>query len=377
MKKLRNWAGVACVLALGGGASALAQDDTRVTQGISVTVSGRESGNREVDRVEVNADYTWQTGRRERLSVRLPWQSIDSSAPGVSNSASGLKDATLKYDFGVREPGEGGIASRWQFTANIPTGKDGLTQNEFAAVSALSGSANSFLAPQFGRGFGAGFRRYWTKATGNAQMEWYVGFQKEGDYTLLDTPATRIENSGVDQYVAGISRNWSQGDQDWNVGLDVIATGTALTETNGVGTRVESDPNYVFKLGKTRKFGENINSRLNLTYQLRDSQDSFSPGVLVNLGNNDLGDRFFWSWMFEREDASNSVWSLGTTGMNTSHTENAAGQTVAGSARLEIYGSLGYRRNLDNGGAFNFKTDIGLNSDARDYAVSAAYSRSF
>lgn len=371
-----------CSLTMFLAASGFAANE-QVSQGLDVQVSGRDSGGREVDRVQVNASYSWSTGRRGKLSVLLPWQTVDTKVGGLSSSVSGLKDATVTYEFGNRES-SGGQASHWQLNLNLPTGKDSLGASEFTAAQNLGASADGFLAPQFGRGFAAGLRRYWTRTRGNVDTEWYVGYQEETQYTVAEFAGTVIENSGVDQYLAGVNRSWEKGRLDFRLGLAVIAFDTSQTITNGAGRRVESDPNYILSAEMNQAHTDRIRSRYQLTYQIRDVQDTLSPGVLNNLNSVELGDRLFFSWVLERADNSNARWQLGFSGLNSERSKNLASLNPAapigpipGSSRTELYGRLNYERDLANNGLWNVGTDIGLNSDARDYVIRTAYSRQF
>lgn len=357
--------------------------DDAVKQSISVAVSGRDSAGTEVDRYQVTANYTWETGRRGSLSVHLPWQSVSTKTNGVSNSASGLMDAGVTFQFGKSEGGQG-QSSYWAINLNLPVGKDSLGASELAAVTALNASAESFLAPQFGRGFAAGIQKYWSKERGNAKLSWYLGYQEESSYKVAEFAGTVIENSGIDTYRAGISRNWSQGRLDFKLGLDVIAFDSSQTLTNGVGTKRESDPNYILSLGVNQAHTDRIKSQYQLTYQIRDKQDSLSPGIVNNLRSFELGNRLFFAWHLIKSNTPNAQWRFGFSGVNSEANKQVAtlvpttpiGQ-LGGTTRTEFSGSIGYTRNLPNNGAWDVGTMIGISSDAPDYVFRTGYSRKF
>lgn len=371
--------GVAALAALIPASQCRAADD-QVRQSLDVVYESRSSGNTDVDRFQVTSGYEWSTGRRESLSLTVPWQSVDTTSNGVSSSASGLKDASLNFDFAVREQAQG-ESTHWQLRLNLPIGKDSLGQQEFQAVQNLNNSASGFLAPQFGRGFSGGIRRYWSRKRGNAEMNWYVGYQEETGYTVASFTGTILENSGIDQYTAGVSRKWDRGRLGFKVGLDVVAFDTGISTNNGVGSRIESDPNYILTTQVTQRHTDRYSSSYLLTYQVRDKQDTFSPGVLINPRNTELGNRLFWSWLLKRQDPGNSYWELGFKGLTTEHSvngpTNASPGPIAGSAKDELYSQIGYGRSLANGGSWNLSTQIGLTGDSRDLVVRGGYQRKF
>lgn len=346
-----------------------------VRQDYSVQYEAREASGAESDRFLVTTNYVWDTGRREKISVSLPWQKIDTKVGGVSSSANGLKDMSVNYDFKSREVGHG-LSTRWQLRLNIPTGRDSLNQEAFTAVGNLNASANGFLAPQFGRGFAAGLRHYWTKIRGKTQDEYYVGYQEEGSYTVASFVGNQVENSGIDQIVAGFKRQTERGRYQVSMGLDAIFFDDSQSTTNGAVTQIDSDPNFIFRGEVAQKHTDSLTSRYNLTYHVRDQQDALQPGVIVNLNSTELGDRIFWNWTLESQRTPRDQLRFGLAGLRTLGSE-ANGVAVAGSDRTELYTRLGYNRDLANDSSWNLTADVGLTGDSRDLVVTGRYSRDF
>lgn len=380
MKK-QLWMGGALLLL--ATSSALHAQNRGVSQRFDVTFEGRDAGATDADRVLFQTEWEWKMGRREKLSVKLPFQKISTSGfAGGAADASGLKDITANYDFQVRDRGEG-LSTNWQVRANLPVGKDGLNAEETRAVQNLSASANSFLAPQFSLGFGLGLRHYWKRQQGNSELTGYVGYQAFGSYDVTDSATTRVENSGIDTFNLGIAKTFKNGKSRSRIGLDAIIfrdyDTTTTTKVTGasVVTEVDSDPNYILNLDHVREMTPRMDLNLHLTYQMRDNQDSFSPGVLAAAPVGvELGDRLFWHVLADLKGNDDSKWSFGFAGVNTDHSSNAAGN-IAGTDGDEFYLRVGYDRALDNNGGWKVTSDWGLSSDARDYGVVVSYYRSF
>lgn len=349
--------------------------DRGVSHVFSVTNASRNFGGTDVDRWQVQSNWTWKTGRRETVSLLIPYQDIQVKTGGTKVDASGLQDASLSWDFRVRER-SGGMSTRWQFRSNLPIGQTGLSATEAAAVNGLAGASPGFLNPQFGRGFGGGFRHYWTTTKGNSQSEWYAGFQLQGSYDLIDAPGNKVENEGVDSYVVGYKRSWKNGRTERTAGLDILFFGDSETRTNGVATELDSDPNYIFKFDTRRQRSDSWSWRYGVTYQVRDSQDAFNPGIVGSNTVTDLGDRFFWHLLAENQRTPYAKWIFGLTGLRTQGTK-VAGVDQAGSDRGEVYVRVGHDRTSAQGNGWNVTLDVGTTGDSRDHSLTAAYTRQF
>jgi hypothetical protein len=346
-----------------------------VHQDFIVQLESRDSGVSETTRFQTTARYQWKTGRREKIAVTLPWQRVDTKVAGVSSSASGLKDMTLNYDFKTRDIGRG-LSTHWQLRLNLPTGKDSLGQEQFTAVTNLNASANGFLAPQFGRGFAAGFRHYWEKSRGKTNDTYYVGYQEEGSYTVTSFIGSNIKNTGVDQITAGFKRQMERGRYQITLGLDAIFFDDSESTTNGAVTKIDSDPNYIFSGSLVQKHTDSLSSGYSLTYHARDQQDALSPGVVANLTNSELGDRIFWNWTLTNAKTPRESLTFGAAGLRTMGSKSN-GVGVAGSDRTELYARLGYSRSGIKSAKWKLTTDIGLTGDSRDLVMLGQYSRDF
>lgn len=342
----------------------------------SMRTEGKDSGGIDVDRWLITTGWDWESGRRENISLRIPYQVISSTAPAGSADARGFQDASLNYSFAARDLAHAGRSTRWSVDLNLPIGKEGLNAEEGTAFGRLGAAAVGFLNPQFTRGFGAGVRHTWNRVQGTSRSSFFLAYNFATSYTLNDAPGNRVDNSGVDTWRAGWNRSFEKETRTFNVGAQVIGFGDSTTTTNGVATEVDSDPNLLLSFRTVNRRTDRYATNVGFTYQFRDAQDSLQPGIGVNPTSIELGDRLFWDATIERSDSPQATWRWGLSGQTTFASERG-GAKVAGSDAHEAFARVGYRRTQVRGGALDLVLDVGLTSDARDYSLGATYSRGF
>jgi hypothetical protein len=196
-----------------------------------------------------------------------------------------------------------------------------------------------------------------------------------GSYDVQDQPGTKVSSSGVDTYHLGFSQTMEQEKVTHNYGLQVIFFGDTSTTINGVSSNSDSDPNYLFHYEMVKEVNENISAKLRLFYQIRASQDTLQPGLFAT-NSLDLGNRFIYNLTFNKKSSEYASWLFGFNGYSTA-SSSLNGVTTAGTSYNELYGRIGYVRNSESGRGWSITTDIGLNDDARDYAVAAKWFRNF
>jgi hypothetical protein len=343
---------------------------------VQVVFEGRDDKGLDVSRVQFITNWNWDVGRRNKLSITAPYQSISTSQTGgLDADLSGLKDFQLTYSFAPKDMEEDGISTNWELWMNLPFGSEGLDQEETLAMTRLRVSADSFLNPQPSRGFGVGIGYLWTVTKGRRSTDFFARTRFMGSYDVQDQPGTKVSSSGVDTYHLGFSQTMEQEKVTHNYGLQVIFFGDTSTTINGVSSNSDSDPNYLFHYEMVKEVNENISAKLRLFYQIRASQDTLQPGLFAT-NSLDLGNRFIYNLTFNKKSSEYASWLFGFNGYSTA-SSSLNGVTTAGTSYNELYGRIGYVRNSESGRGWSITTDIGLNDDARDYAVAAKWFRNF
>jgi hypothetical protein len=348
-----------------------------VSQSWSFRSEGRNAPGLRASRLQLTRDYSWEIGRRGKLAISMPFQSIHSQVGTTKAKALGLRDTQVSYDLETQSSALQDRTGFWQLLLNLPTGLRKLNQEQTRAVSALGTVvAQGVINPQFGNGWGGGVRRRWERRTGTSRSIFYLGFQSQGSYVLTEFPGSRSAQGGQTQFLLGGSLQKEQGSRSWNLGLDALIYRSSYIETNGIRTEVSSNPELLLNADLRKQLAPRVATRWELSYQVRDRQDSRQPGFFLAQQTLKLGDIFKWEALLERSLTPDRNLLLGLSGQRTFGSTGQQPGTSDFSSN-EVFARFGLENTSPRGQGLVFTGDVGLTPASRDWIFSLRFYRSF